>query len=105
MTFLNGGKMSCKVTQIVFLLNWKFFFANTILKSSKKWTSLHGALHIIKQKVDEKVEVYYVWILKLANYMQHKANDKLLMVFLKMGLIFISLNHYCKNETRHTFAT
>ncbi len=28
------------------------FFANTILKGSKKWTSLHGALHAIKQKVE-----------------------------------------------------
>jgi hypothetical protein len=32
------------------------FFTNTI-ERLKKRTSLHGALHVIKQKVDEKVDV------------------------------------------------
>jgi hypothetical protein len=58
MTLLNEGKMSCKVTQIVFLTNWSYFL-QTLLKGSKKQTSLHGALHVIKQKVDEKVEFQY----------------------------------------------
>ncbi len=48
--------MSCKVAHIEFLMNWKFFW-QTLLKGSKKRKSLHGALHVIKEKVDEKVEV------------------------------------------------
>jgi hypothetical protein len=39
------------------------------------------ALRVIKQGSDEKVEVYYEWTLKLANYLQHKADDNLLTTF------------------------
>jgi len=35
-------------------------------------------LWVIKQGRDEKVEVYYECILKLANNLQHQANDNLM---------------------------
>jgi hypothetical protein len=38
-------------------------------------------LRMIKQGGDEKVEVYYEHMLKLANCLQHQANDKLLTIF------------------------
>jgi hypothetical protein len=39
------------------------------------------ALKVIKQGNDEKVEVYYEQILKIANYLQHKVHDSLLITF------------------------
>jgi hypothetical protein len=42
---------------------------------------------VIKQGNDEKVEVYYEWILKLANYLQHKQDDGLLTTFFQVKLI------------------
>jgi hypothetical protein len=45
------------------------------------------AFRVIKHGNNEKVEVYYEWILKLANYLQHKANDNLLTSFLGVGLL------------------
>ncbi len=42
---------------------------------------LYMALKIIKHGSNEKVEVYYEWILKLANYLQHKEDDNLLTTF------------------------
>lgn len=38
---------------------------------------VYMALRIIKQTPDEKVEVYYERILKLANYLNHKTNNSL----------------------------
>jgi hypothetical protein len=38
-------------------------------------------LWVIKQGGDEKVEVYYEHILKLANYFQHQTYDNLLTIF------------------------
>ncbi len=34
------------------------------------------AFKVIKQVSNKKVEIYYEWIFKLANYLQHKANNK-----------------------------
>jgi hypothetical protein len=45
------------------------------------------ALCVIKQGATKKVEVYYKRILKLANCLQHKANDNLLTIFFKVGLV------------------
>jgi len=39
------------------------------------------ALKVIKQGNNEKVKLYSKQILKLANCLQHKANDNLLMIF------------------------
>jgi len=44
------------------------------------------ALRVIKQGNDERVEVYYEWILKLANCLQHKM-DNLLTTFFQVGLV------------------
>ncbi len=54
--FWMGGKFHAKSPKLCF---WWIgsYFLQTLLKGSKKQTSLHGALHVIKQKVDEKVEV------------------------------------------------
>jgi hypothetical protein len=41
---------------------------------------------MIKQGGNEKVEVYYECILKLANFLQHQANNKLLTIFFQVGL-------------------
>jgi len=48
---------------------------------------VYMALYVIKQGVTEKVEVYYKRILKLANCLQHKANDNLLTIFFRVSLI------------------
>jgi hypothetical protein len=52
------------------------------------------ALCVIKQEADETIEVYYEWILKLTNCMQHKANDNMLITFLIVGwlpyLLFVT---------------
>jgi len=45
------------------------------------------ALRVIKQIMDEKVEVYYEHILKLTNYLNHKAYDNLLMTFFRTKLV------------------
>jgi hypothetical protein len=42
-------------------------------------------VRVIKHATNEKVEVYYEFILKLANYLQHKAHDSLLTIFSKLG--------------------
>ncbi len=42
---------------------------------------VYMALRVIKQGNDEKVEVYYERILKLANCLQHKVDDNLLTTF------------------------
>jgi hypothetical protein len=39
---------------------------------------VYMALRIIKQTLDEKMEVYYERILKLVNYLNHKTNDSML---------------------------
>jgi hypothetical protein len=39
---------------------------------------VYMALWMIKQGRDEKVEVYYEFILKLVNNLQHQANDNLM---------------------------
>jgi hypothetical protein len=45
------------------------------------------ALKVIKQGNDKRVEVYYEWIFKLANCLQHKANDILLTTLFQVGLV------------------
>ncbi len=45
------------------------------------------AFRVIKQGNDEKVKVYYEWIFKLANYLQHKADDILLTTFFQARLV------------------
>jgi hypothetical protein len=45
------------------------------------------ALWVIKQGATKKVEVYYEKIMKLANYLQHKAYDSLLTIFFKVVLV------------------
>jgi len=42
---------------------------------------VYMALRVTKQGNDEKVEVYYEWILKLTNCFQHKSDDNLLTTF------------------------
>jgi len=42
---------------------------------------------IIKQGAIKKVKVYYEWILKLVNCLQHKANDSILTIFFRVGLV------------------
>jgi hypothetical protein len=39
------------------------------------------AMRVIKQVMKEKVEIYYERILKLANCLNHKVDDNLLMTF------------------------
>ncbi len=48
---------------------------------------VYMALKVIKQGNDEKVEVYYEQILKIANYLQHKVHDSLLITFFWAGLV------------------
>jgi hypothetical protein len=45
------------------------------------------AFRVIKQKNDEKVEVYYEQILRLANCLQHKMDNNLLTTFFRVGLV------------------
>jgi hypothetical protein len=45
------------------------------------------AFQIIKQGATKKVEVYYEWILKLVDCLQHKADDNLLIIFFKDSLV------------------
>jgi hypothetical protein len=45
---------------------------------------VYMALWMIKQGGDEKVEIYYKCILKLANYLQHQAYDSLLTTFFQL---------------------
>jgi hypothetical protein len=45
------------------------------------------ALRIIKQIVDEKMEVYYERILKLANCLNHKVDVSLFMTFFQVRLV------------------
>jgi hypothetical protein len=61
-------------------------FLLMILDYVDRWTSLHG-FWIIKQSVTKKVEIYYEWILKLVNCLQHKANDSQLTIFFRVGLV------------------
>jgi hypothetical protein len=44
------------------------------------------ALRMIKQGGDENVEIYFEHILKLTNYLHHKANNSLLTTFFEVGL-------------------
>jgi hypothetical protein len=48
------------------------------------------AFRVIKQGNNEKVEVYYEWMFKLANCFQHKVNDNLLTTFFRTRLITYS---------------
>jgi hypothetical protein len=48
---------------------------------------VYMAFRIIKQGSNIKVEVYYEWILKLANCFQHKVNDNLLTTFFWARLV------------------
>jgi hypothetical protein len=48
---------------------------------------VYMALRIIKQGNNKRVEVYYEWIFKLTNCLQHKANDNLLITFFQIGLV------------------
>lgn len=45
------------------------------------------ALRVIKQALDEKVQVYYECILKLANCLNQKANDSLPTTFFRLRLV------------------
>jgi hypothetical protein len=45
------------------------------------------AFQIIKQRAIKKVEVYYKWILKLVNCLQHKVDDSLLTIFFKASFV------------------
>ncbi len=47
---------------------------------------MYMALRVIKQGGDEKVEVYYEYILKLTNYLQHQPKDNLLITFFQTSL-------------------
>jgi len=49
------------------------------------YEQVYMALQVIKQGMDEKVEVYYEHILKLVNYLQHQTNDILLTTFFWIG--------------------
>jgi hypothetical protein len=42
-------------------------------------------VRVIKHAANEKGEVYYEFILKLANYLQQKAYDSLLTIFPKLS--------------------
>jgi hypothetical protein len=48
---------------------------------------VYMALYVINQGITEKVKVYYERILKLANCLQYKANDSLLIIFFRASLI------------------
>ncbi len=48
---------------------------------------INMALKVIKQTSDEKGEVYNEHILKLANYLHHKANNNLFTTFFQVGLV------------------
>jgi hypothetical protein len=45
------------------------------------------AFQIIKQGAIKKVKVYYEWILKLVNCLQHTADDNLLTIFFRVDLV------------------
>jgi hypothetical protein len=47
---------------------------------------VYMALRVIKQGGDEKVEVNYKCILKLANYFHHQINDNLQITFFRTSL-------------------
>jgi len=47
----------------------------------QKIEQVYMALKVIKQTLNEKVEVYYECILKLANCLNHKANNSLFTTF------------------------
>ncbi len=71
----------------------KFFFAELEAIFCKRYwimqtnEQVYMALQVIKQGGTKKVKVYYDRIRKLANCLQHKANDNLLTIFYKVGLI------------------
>ncbi len=45
------------------------------------------SLRVIKHNSDKKVQVYYEWILKLANCLQHNVDDNLLTTFFRTKLV------------------
>jgi len=47
---------------------------------------VYMALWVIKQGGDKKVDIYYEHILKLANCLQHQADDSLLITFFQVSL-------------------
>jgi hypothetical protein len=67
----------CKVTSI-------FCKQYQIVQTNEQ---VYTALYVIKQGITEKLEVYYKRILKLANCLEHKANDNLLTIFFRVGLV------------------
>jgi hypothetical protein len=48
---------------------------------------IYMALKVIKQAKNKKVEVYYEYILKLANYLNHKVDNSLLTTFFRIKLV------------------
>ncbi len=63
---------------------------------------IYLVFQVIKQ-VDKKVEIYYKQILKLANSLQHKANDTILTTFFKT--IYYLISTLLLQEWNMTFAT
>jgi hypothetical protein len=60
------------------------------------------AFRVVKHGNDEKVEVYYEWILKLANCLQHKVDDSLLGVglipYLRIAIEWMKRNTLFKHK-------
>jgi hypothetical protein len=62
---------------------------------------VYMALRVIKHGSDEKVEVYYERILKVANCLQHKVDDSLLTTFFFRWVGPLLANYDYKNEIKH----
>jgi hypothetical protein len=63
----------------------------------------------MKQKMDERVEVYYERLLKLANSFQHKTTYNLLIIVFKFGIqpyIYVAtIDMKRKTQQQHKEAT
>ncbi len=74
-----GKKIYAVSSELHFLeLEVAFYERYYIVQNDEQ---VYMALRVIKQGNDEKVEVYYERILKLANCLQHKVDDNLLTTF------------------------
>ncbi len=58
-----------------------------ITENNRRGEHVYMVYKVIKQAIDEKVNVYYGCILKLANCFQHKANDSLFTISFKLNLL------------------
>lgn len=67
------------------------------------------ALRVIKQGVTKKVEIYSKRILKLVDFLEHKADANLFTIFFNVGLVLylrvVTTHMKCNSLFKHKEAT